>query len=81
MRQSMEPTTACFSRPTAHGSKAPGWLRFSFSLGTGTFSGRYRDYNTWTEIDFSGVVLQDYNVAAGCFPGWDQSGEVWLQSQ
>jgi len=57
------------------------WLRFSFSLSTGTFSGRYRDYNTWTEIDFSGVVLQDHNVAAGCFPGWDQSGEVWLQSQ
>jgi hypothetical protein len=58
-----------------------GWLRFSFSLGTGAFSGRYVDSRSWNEVQFNGVVLQDFNVAAGCFPGWDQSGEVWLQSQ
>jgi hypothetical protein len=58
-----------------------GWLRFSFSLATGTFSGRYWDSTSWNEIQFNGVVLQDFNVAAGCFAGWDQSGEVWLQGQ
>jgi len=58
-----------------------GWLRFSFSLTTGVFSGRYYDSASWDEIRFNGVVLQDFNAAAGCFPGWDQSGEVRLQSQ
>ncbi len=63
------------------GNFGSGWLRFSFSLGTGTFSGRYFDYGASTEIVLTGVVLQDYNIAAGCFAGWDQSGLVLLQGQ
>jgi hypothetical protein len=58
-----------------------GRLHFSFSLSNGSFCGRLWDFGSWDWIQFNGVVLQDYNVGAGCFPGWDQSGEVWLQGQ
>jgi hypothetical protein len=35
---------------------------------------------SWEWIRFSGVVLQDYAVAAGYFLDWDKSGEAWLQA-
>jgi hypothetical protein len=35
----------------------------------------------WEWIPFRGVVLQKQGIAAGYFPGWDQTGEVWLQSE
>jgi hypothetical protein len=56
-------------------------LSFSFSLSNGLFSGRVMDPYTWEWITFKGVVLQFYGVAEGCFPGWDQSGEVYLEAE
>lgn len=58
-----------------------GWLSFSLSPVSGKFSGRYRDYSTWEDFDFYGVMLPDYNFGGGCFPGWDQSGQVRLIGQ
>jgi hypothetical protein len=56
----------------------PASMKFSFSLSTGLFSGRLLHPVTWGWIPFRGVVLQRQNVAAGYFPGWSQTGEVWV---
>ena len=56
-------------------------LRLGFSLSNGSFGGFVMDPITWDWIPFRGVVLQNRGIAAGYFPGWDQTGEVWLQSE
>lgn len=56
-------------------------LYLSFSLSNGSFSGKVQDPSTWDWIPIYGVVLQFYNIAAGSFPGWNQSGEVWLETR
>ena len=56
-------------------------LRLWFSLANGSFTGIVMDPITWDWIPFRGVVLQRQTVAAGYFPGLDQTGEVWLQSE
>jgi hypothetical protein len=56
-------------------------LRLSFSLSNGSFGGSVKDPITFYWIPFKGVVLQKNNVGAGFFPGWDQTGEVWLQGE
>lgn len=58
---------------------SPNGLKVSFSLSNGTFSGRVMHPVSWEWIRFSGVVLQDYAVAAGYFLDWTRSGEVWLE--
>lgn len=55
-------------------------LTITISLSNGSFTGKVLDPNTWEWTTFQGVVLQNQNVAVGCFPGWDQSGEVRLES-
>ena len=54
-------------------------LSLTFSLSNGSFSGRVMHPITWEWIPFKGVVLQRYGVAAGYFPGWTQTGDVWLE--
>ena len=54
-------------------------LRMSFSLSNGSFSGKVRDPNSLEWVPFKGVVLQKFGVAAGYFPGWDETGEVWVE--
>jgi hypothetical protein len=54
-------------------------LQLWFSLSSGFFRGFVREPSSWDWIPFFGVVLQDRAVATGYFPGWDQTGEVWLQ--
>ncbi len=54
-------------------------LTLAFSPANGRFSGRVMDPITWEWIPFKGVVLQRYGLAAGYFPGWTQTGEVWLE--
>ena len=56
-------------------------LTMKFSLSKGTFSGKVMDPITWEWTQFKGVVLQRYNLAAGYFLGWDESGEVWLEGE
>ncbi len=56
-------------------------LRLRFSLADGLFSGWVMHPVTWEWISFKGVVLQNSGVAAGYFPGWDQTGEAWFQGQ
>jgi hypothetical protein len=54
-------------------------IRLTFSLSNGSFSGRVMDPITWDWIPFRGVVLQRFGIGAGYFPGWDQTGEVWIE--
>jgi hypothetical protein len=56
-------------------------LHLGFSLANGVFSGSVRHPVTWDVVPFRGVVLQKYGVAAGYFPAWTQTGEVWLEGQ
>ena len=56
-------------------------LRLSSSLSNGSFSGSVKDPIFFDWIPFKGVVLQRNNVGAGFFPGWDQTGEVWLEGE
>jgi hypothetical protein len=57
----------------------PNDTSFKFSLSNGSFKGYVADPFSWDWIPFRGVVLQDQAVATGFFPGWDETGEVWLQ--
>lgn len=59
---------------------SPNRLTMTFSTSNGTFSGRVMHPVSWEWIRFSGVVLQDFGVAAGYFLDWDRSGEAWLQA-
>jgi hypothetical protein len=68
------------SKNQVHNLSANG-LRLTFSVSTGSFSGQVMDAITWDWIPFRGVVLQNINVGVGYFLGWDQTGEVWLQSE
>jgi hypothetical protein len=61
-------------------NNGPNDLSFRFSLSSGFFRGFIADPNSWDWIPFRGVVLQDRAIGAGYFPGWDQTGEVLLQS-
>jgi len=54
-------------------------LGLRFSLSDGSFRGFVRDPNTRDWIPFWGVVLQDRNVGTGVFPGFDETGQVFLQ--
>ncbi len=54
-------------------------LRLTFSLSNGSFAGSVMDPISWARIPFKGVLLQKQGIAVGYFPGWDQTGEVWLQ--
>lgn len=60
-------------------NNGPTDLRMSFSLSNGSFSGKVRDPNSFEWVPFRGVVLQKFGVAAGYFPGWDETGEVWME--
>jgi hypothetical protein len=56
-------------------------LKMKISLSRGIFKGKVLDPITWEWIPFRGVVLQRFNLAAGYFLGWDESGEVWLEGE
>jgi hypothetical protein len=56
-------------------------LSASFTLADGSFRGRVMDPITWEWLQFKGVVLQKFGVAAGYFPRSDQTGEVWFQGE
>jgi hypothetical protein len=53
-------------------------LTLTFSLTSGTFTGRIVPPGSSKSLLFRGVVLQNQNVAAGFFLGTDQSGQVLL---
>ena len=53
-------------------------LSLRFSLSNGSFRGSVRDPDSRDWIPFWGVVLQDRAIGLGVFPGWDQTGEVFL---
>jgi hypothetical protein len=55
-------------------------LTMKFSTSIGLFSGRVFHPVSWEWIPFRGIVLQRYAVAAGHVLGWNESGEVWIQS-
>lgn len=56
-------------------------LSLTFTLSNGSFSGRVKHPVTSDWVPFHGVVLQKFGVAAGYFPGWAQTGEIWLEGQ
>ena len=62
-------------------NQEPNELRLGFTLSNGIFGGWVMHPETWGWVPFRGVVLQNQNVAAGYFPGWSQTGEVWLEGQ
>jgi lysyl endopeptidase len=51
-------------------------LKMTFSLNTGTFSGRVEDPNSGLIIPFFGIVLQKPNIASGYFQESGLSGDV-----
>jgi len=53
-------------------------LSLRFSLSNGSFHGSVTDPDSRDWIPFWGVVLQDRAIGLGVFPGWDQTGEVFL---
>ncbi len=53
-------------------------LKMSFSVGTGTFSGRVQDPNSGQMFPFNGIVLQKSNTGAGFFIDSGLSGAVTL---
>src|SRR5262249_45900466 len=54
-------------------------LTMTFSTASGSFSGKVFDPTTSQPFSFSGVVLQDFGVAAGFFLGTTRSGETFVE--
>jgi hypothetical protein len=54
-------------------------LSLTFNLNNGTFTGKTQEPLTGVNLPFRGVILQNYNVAAGYFSDWSQTGEIWME--
>lgn len=55
-------------------------LKYSFSRGTGVFSGKFMHPDTGRTVSFAGILDQFQAVGGGYFLGVDQSGLVRLQA-